>query len=253
MKLSQAFGLFMTDQEAIGHSPYTLAWYRQYVGRMIRYFDDCALSAVGVDDLRRFLSSLWSGDRKYKSHKYRKSVDGSLSHATVAGYVRAIKAFYNWLESNGHITFEQNAARRLKIPRLPKSEPKSITDDDLEKLIDAARISPRDFALVLFLADTGCRVGGLSDFRLSNLKLSQRQAVLTEKGMNTRALFFGRQTASALRAWLDVRKSETDFVFVTDDGKKLSRWGIRQILVRLKRRAAFFSSSLCTVLHQARW
>lgn len=25
MKLSQAFGLFMTDQEAIGHSPYTLA------------------------------------------------------------------------------------------------------------------------------------------------------------------------------------------------------------------------------------
>lgn len=237
MEISKAFDLFMTDQEAVGNSSYTRAWYRQYVGRMIRYFNDCALDSVGVDDLRRFLSSLWSGERKYQQHKYRKSLDGSLSHATVAGYVRAIKAFYNWLESNEHISFEQNVARRLKIPRLPKLEPKSITDGDLEKLIDAARVSPRDFALVLFLADTGCRVGGLSDFRLSDLKLSQRQALVTEKGMNTRTLFFGRQTASALRVWLNVRKSGTDFVFVTDDGKKLSYWGIRQILVRVKSRA----------------
>ncbi len=120
---------------------------------------------------------------------------------------------------------------------MPKAEPKAVADEDLEKLLGAARCSKRDYALLLFLADTGCRVGGLSDFRLTHLKLSERQAVLTEKGMNTRPVFFGRRTAAALQAWLAERESKTDFVFVTGKGERMTSWGIRQILKRLKRRA----------------
>ncbi|HZQ09750.1 MAG TPA: tyrosine-type recombinase/integrase [Anaerolineae bacterium] len=237
MKLSDAFDLFITDAIAAGRSPYTLKWYRQYIGRLLRYLGDVELRAVSIDNLREFLASLWSADKKWVGHKYHKPVSGGLAAPTVAGYVRAIKAFYNWLEENDHITAERNWGRRLKIPRLPKAEPKSVADEDLEKLLIAARCSKRDYALVLFLADTGCRVGGLSNFQLSHLKLSERQAILTEKGMNTRTVFFGRRTAAALECWLIERKSKTEFVFVTEKGKPLTAWGIRQILKRLKHRA----------------
>ncbi|TAH52955.1 MAG: hypothetical protein EYC68_04655 [Chloroflexota bacterium] len=230
MRLSEAFQLFITDLIAVGRSPYTLAWYRQYIGRLISFFGDCSLDAVSVDDMRAFLASLRSVKKKYTTEQ-------TLSPATVAGYVRAIRRFYSWLEENEHITPNGNIGRRLKMPRLPKSEPKSISDGDLRKMISVSCNSPRDFAIVLFLADTGCRIGGLEELRLSNLNLEQRQAVVTEKGRVTRTVFFIEEVASALRAWLDVRKSDTDFVFVADDGKRLTRWGFRAIFDRLKLRA----------------
>lgn len=222
--------MFVTDLIAVGRSPHTVAWYRQYIERLISFFGNASLDAVTVDDLRAFLASL-------RSAKKRNAKDETLSPATVADFVRAIKIFYNWLERNEHVTPNGNIARRLKMPRLPKSQPKSISDDDLRKIISVARTSPREFAIVLFLTDTGCRLGGLADLRLSNLYLEHGQAVVTEKGSNTRTVFFGVETASALRAWLDVRKSETDFVFVSDDGKRLTRWGFRAIFDRLKKRA----------------
>lgn len=230
MKLSAAFQLFITDLIAVGRSPFTLAWYRQYIGRMIFYFQDCSLDAISVDDLRGFLASLRSAKKKYETEQ-------TLSLATVAGYVRAIKTFYNWLEQNDHVTPNGNTARRLKMPRLPKSEPKAISDDDLQKMILAARNSPRDLAIVYFLAETGCRIGGLYNLRLCNLNLEQGQAVVTEKGMVTRTVFLLDDALGVLRAWLEVRKSETDFVFVADDGKRLTRWGFRAIFDRLKLRA----------------
>lgn len=230
MKLSAAFELFITDLIAVGRSPFTLAWYRQYITRLISFLGDASLDTVTVDDLRAFLASLRSAKKKYETEQ-------TLSAATVAGYVRAIKAFFNWLEKNDYVGPNGNIARRLKMPRLPKSEPKAISDDDLLKMFDAAKDSPRDFAMVRFLADTGCRIGGLGDLRLSDLHLEQCQAVVTEKGRVMRTVFFDADTASALHAWLDIRKSETDFVFVSDDGRRLTRWGYRAIFDRLKRRA----------------
>ncbi len=121
MKLSDAFDLFITDAIAAGRSPYTLKWYRQYIGRMIRYLGNVELDAVSVDNVREFLASLWSADKKWVGHKYHKPVSGNLAVPTVAGYVRAIKSFYNWLEENDHITAEQNLGRRLKKSTIAKS------------------------------------------------------------------------------------------------------------------------------------
>ncbi len=78
---------------------------------------------------------------------------------------------------------------------------------------------PRDLALVLFAADTGCRRGEIKSLRISNLNLDNLEALVRGKNMgeeDEREVEFGEVSAQALRDWLTVRpKVDHDYVFVS--------------------------------------
>lgn len=99
----------------------------------------------------------------------------------------------------------------------------------------------RDRAVLLCLADTGCRRGGLAGLSLHDLHLSQHAARVSEKGTKTRKVFFGPMTAQALERWLAVRpKCDHAEVFVTLTNnviKPLGAEGISRVCKRLKRAA----------------
>lgn len=87
-------------------------------------------------------------------------------------------------------------------------------------MIDAARYDPRDHAIILFLADTGCRVGGIASLTLDNLNLDDGSAWLLEKGSQWRQVWFGEETAQALRRWIDLRPPcDHRSVFTTSAGR----------------------------------
>jgi site-specific recombinase XerD len=90
--------------------------------------------------------------------------------------------------------------------------------------------------VLLFLADTGCRVGGLVGLHLGDLDLGDRSALVTEKGGKSRYVFFLDPTRAALAAWLAVRPQGSDYVFVGQRGP-LTVFGVNQLLTRLKHAA----------------
>jgi integrase len=96
----------------------------------------------------------------------------------------------------------------------------------------------RDRALLLFLADTGCRVGGLVGLTLSDLKVRRRWALVTEKFDKSRLVFFPEVTAEALRDWLRVRLEWDiggDWVFLSHHGGgQLTVYGVNQLMGQLK-------------------
>lgn len=241
MKLSAAFDFFLKDSLARGLSPFTVRWYRQYIGRLISYFNDRDLDDLSSADLREFVADLRTNPKKYERHQWRKPVNANLSPSTVYGYVGAIKAFFNWLETNEYISAQRNIARRLKKPKLPKVPPKASSDDDLRAILKAARECSthpkRDYALILFLASTGCRIRGLINLRLPDLELDKRRALVTEKGDKTRKVFLVPEAKAALKDWLAERPEGTDFVFVSQHNKPFSPFGVRQIFKRLKAKA----------------
>lgn len=236
MKLSQAIDLFLVSVKAENSSLETVTWYRKRLAGLVRFFDDAEFETLTTDDLRRFVVSLQEQDTKYLHHPFHQPLRGNLSPSTIQGYVRCVKRLFNWLEEEGYITTAQNIALRLKKPKIPKQLPKEIDASDLMVLLRVSRswgrYPKRNYAMILFLAETGIRVAGLVNLRVSDVDLKHGQAMVTEKGNKSRAVFFGKATRGALAAWLAERPNDTDYVWVGERGC-LSVYGVRLVLRRL--------------------
>jgi len=136
------------------------------------------------------------------------------------------------------------------MPPKPDLARKGISKVNLAKIIAAAEKScVRDLTIVLFLADTGCRVGGLTHLKIENIDLANRRAIVFEKGKGgnakKRMVFFGDRTAYALSTTIvqrpqdfEIDPDSLEYIFLGSRKsrgyyQKLSENGIYQILKRL--------------------
>jgi len=184
---------------------------------------------------------------KYEGHKYHPEVQGKLSPYTIRTYVKCARRFFKWLEEDGKL--DHNPAIRLKMPPKPDLPRKGISKTDLFKIIAAAEEScVRDLAIVLFLADTGCRVGGLANLKIENIDLQNNRAIVFEKGKGgnakKRVVFFGERTGYALSTLIiqrpddEIDQSAKEYLLLGSRKQigyyqKLSENGIYQIIKRL--------------------
>ncbi|HRI57465.1 MAG TPA: tyrosine-type recombinase/integrase, partial [Anaerolineae bacterium] len=242
MKLSEAIDALAVATLADGRSRATADGYRSKLAQLRAFLDDPPVDQVTVNDLRRFVADLRSRETRYASTTARPELPGGLSMATVASHVRAVKRLFRWLHEEGLLP--ANPAQRIKVPKLPRGEPKAYSLADFAKLLSATAgddlASKRNRAMLLFLADTGARVGGLAGLRLTDLDLENGQAKVTEKGGKLRVVFFSEPTADALAAWLAVRPTGTPYVWAgveRSSKPNLTTEGIRQVLKRLGKKA----------------
>lgn len=238
MMLSEAIEALAVATLADGRSLATVADYRQKLGYLLAFLGDRDVTAVTVHDLRRYVADMRGRATLYVGHAYKTESTGGLAPATLATRIRAVKRLFNWLASEGAI--EANPAQGIKTPKPPRGrQPKAISEQDLLRMIAAARDDARDLALVFFLADTGCRRGGLVGLRLGDLELEHGRAWVTEKGDKRRAVFLSPATIAALRAWLAVRPAVAhDRAWLSHStGEPLTGDGAAQLLARLGKRA----------------
>lgn len=152
--------------------------------------------------------------------------------ATLRRHIKTVKTFFNWLIKAEIITV--SPARVVKTPKTPLyvTRDKAMQDKELSLVLDRLRWKPRDYALVLFVADTGCRAGGASNLRLEDIDLDAKTAYVTEKGNKRRPVWFEDKCRAALKQWLIRRKGHKgNFVF-SHDGRKIKPANISQIIRR---------------------
>jgi site-specific recombinase XerD len=240
MKLSKAVDLFLTGVVADGLSRRTEEWYRYCLAPIVEALGDPPVETTTADDLRGYLAALRGKETRWEGNHYRKPIKGGLSPFTMAGIVRSVKRFFNWLAENGRIEGDKNPAVHLKKPKLPSPQPKFASPEDIRELLKAARESKeapvRDYLMVLFLADTGCRVAGLVGLKLSDLDLKDSRAWVTEKGRKGRFVFLSPVTKAAVASWLAVRPARGDFLF-PGLREHFSAGGVTGMLRRLARDA----------------
>lgn len=216
----------------------TADWYARRLVSLATHCGQLELAAVDVDHLRQWRAALLAQNQRWSNHPSRPAVAGRLSQHTLHANLRAVKRLFRWLLAEGYVDADPSA--RLRLATLAKEPPKGISDDDLARLLAAAAdSSPRDLALVAFIADTACRRAGAAGARLSELDLERRTAVVREKGRRQRTVYFGEETAQVLRAWLDVRSADdSDALFTrARGGGPLSPAGTYQVFRRLAVRA----------------
>lgn len=233
-----AFDEYLLACAADGLSPVTIKWYRSPLSAFERCFAGRDLDTITAREIRQYIVGLQSRDARYVGASQRPVQPGGLSQASVAGHIRALHAFWAW------------AAREYRIPdpmvnirrqRAPEPEPKAIAATDFIRLFEATGdddMGKRDRAILAFLADTGCRVGGLVSLTLEMLDIDRGHALVIEKGKQKRLIVFTAYTGGLIVQWLLVRDSPSRYVFTSlTTGKPLTKSGVNQILERLKARA----------------
>lgn len=238
MRLSDAVEVYVQSRHGLV-SAKTETNYRHSLAVLLAFLHDPEVETVTLDHLRAFRSDLFDRRERYASGSPRPRKSGGLSVWSIATHIRIARLLFRWLQVEGHLA--TNPAARLQIPDVGNEPPKGIAEGDLVKMFDAAKSSPRDYALLLFLADTGCRIGGVVGLTLSDLDLDERCALVREKGKHgrkrVRAVFFNSPTAEALDVWLQARAalpgaSRTDRVFIGHKGP-LTANGVYQMVERV--------------------
>lgn len=220
MKTEKAAALFLQALEGV-MSPATVTWYRHRLGALVDSLGSRAISRLTVDHLRA-----------WRAEVCRRP----LSPWTLHGHVRAARRLFAWLVEEGHLAL--SPAARLELPALHYEPAKGITLTDMHKVFAAARGEPRDYALCLFLADTGARVGGVAGLQVSDLDFNSGRALVREKGSKTRTVYLTRRTCNALRHYLGGRHSGPVFLGLRGRaGEPLKAGGIYQLIERLAARA----------------
>jgi site-specific recombinase XerD len=161
-------------------------------------------------------------------------------------HIKTTKTFFNWCLKMDFL--DKSPARVLKTPKVPRriTRDKAMDDSDLETLLaylasDQSIEGVRNYALVKFIADTGCRASGAASLQFANLFLDELYAVVTEKG-KARKVAFTPEGAHALRVWIirrPLRTASADaakyvFISLRKKYKKMTSDYIGTILFRLK-------------------
>ena len=225
LNLQKAINLFLGE-----HTPATEKSYK-YVLRALRDYVGPARPLLNVTtaDLLEFMHAI----------KDRPDVH---SPATYNKYVKTIRTFFNWC-IRLNLLDSASPAAGLKRMRESRDRKKAMSDELYEQLIEYARalaIAGRDhraLAFLLFIGDTGCRIGGAANLRWNEVHFDQSFAEVLEKDQQRRAVFFGEECLSALKRWRGRHSMRRgDYVFSRSGGKMLTA-NLSQYFRRLCQRA----------------
>ncbi len=122
---------------------------------------------------------------------------------------------------------------KLKQAKLPQGLPKFLEYDEIMHMLRAIDLSKeaglRDYALILFLYATGCRVSEAiavkrSDFDAGWLK------IYSAKGEKQRLVPVAPEAMKSVERYLQVRSLQSDYLWLNYRGKPLSRISVFKIV-----------------------
>jgi integrase/recombinase XerC len=144
--------------------------------------------------------------RGFLSQLYEKG----LSKTSVARSLAAVRSLYRWLAQEGVV--EQNPAKLVATPKLPKKLPRVPTIEEMNSVLDGqmpeeAAFPERDRLMLELLYGCGIRNSELTGIDLDDIRLSAEAILIRGKGKKERYVPFGDSVKSALAAYLPARQT----------------------------------------------
>ena len=218
------------SEKTVKHTTNSVRYFDRFLGGI----DD--VSKVVADDLKRFIVDLRG--RKRWAERSDVQVKDKISGTSINTYVRAIKAFWSWMEQQDII--KSNPLAAVPAPKLPKRLPKIIDEHDLEAIFQVD-MSQRDKAILLLLLDSGIRLNELVNLTVDDLNSTYNGITVTGKGDKQRHVFVSSDTGDELSCYDIFHRPEpavsTDRFFLTHDGYSLTPARVQKILERLGKKA----------------
>ncbi|GIK63841.1 MAG: tyrosine recombinase XerC [Chloroflexota bacterium] len=212
MQLEQALDVFLRQ-----YKPSTRVNYDGILRPLIEWLGTTRdVERITAIELQEWINKLNDQATRFEGHPKRPAAEGQLSAHTIHGRIKTMRAFFNWLVKMDVLPSSQNPVRNIKQKTLPRQIASSriATDEEIHLITMATFGNVRDYAIVLFMRDTGCRAMEVAGLRLDKLNLSNLTAEVLGKGSVWRDAFFGEECAMAVQRWLTGRPDCThEYVF----------------------------------------
>jgi integrase/recombinase XerC len=178
--------------------------------------------------IRGFLSSLY---------------EKGLSKTSVARSLAAVRSMYRWLAQEGVV--EQNPAKLVATPKLPKKLPRVPTIEEMNSVLDGAMpeiaaFPERDRLMLELLYGCGIRNSELTGINLDDIRISAEAILIRGKGKKERYVPFGDSAKSALAAYLPARlallaetRKNTPALLINQRGGRLTTRSVGRIIKRI--------------------
>src|ERR1700739_664434 len=175
-------------------SPHTIKAYSGDLGNFTAYVGSRGWKQIDHIAIRGFLS-----------HLYEKG----LSKTSVARSLAGVRSLYRWLAREGAV--EQNPAKLVATPKLPKKLPRVPTIEEMNSVLDGqmpeiAAFPERDHLMLELLYGCGIRNSELTGINLDDTRLSAEAILIRGKGKKERYVPFGESVKVALAAYLPARQ-----------------------------------------------
>ena len=176
----------------------------------------------------------------YFSYKFPKSKARS-----AARLLSSLKRLYRYLLREHYI--ESDPTLEIDSPKLPRSLPKTLTEEDVDALLSAAdggtAIGLRDKAMLETLYASGLRVSELVTMKGPQLSQDMGVVRVMGKGSKERLVPIGEEALNWLRRYLDEGRPaildgrQTDALFVTARGQSMTRQAFWHLIRRYAAKA----------------
>nr|WP_231963874.1 site-specific tyrosine recombinase/integron integrase [Thermococcus chitonophagus] len=127
--------------------------------------------------------------------------------------VQALKAYFRF----EGLDYE---AERLKNPKVPKTLPKSLTREEVKRLIEVID-SPRDRLIILLMYGAGLRISEVCNLKKEDIDFENHLLrVKGGKGGKDRIIPLPEELLDEIKRYLDARKDSSPYLFVEKRRKK---------------------------------
>lgn len=215
--------------EKRGLAANTASAYRTDLDQFVTFLHDRGLEnwqSVSHDDVMAFL--LFLRERRY-------------ANSTVARRTAAVKSFYAFLTSEGHVP--DDPTERIDSPKVDRYLPKALSPHQVDELLEMPLRNPtperlRDKAMIEMLYATGMRVSELVALNLGDVDMECERVRCLGKGGRERMLPLNDSSMTAMEEYFDIARPQlgrsagqkTEALFLNHRGKRLTRQGFWLIL-----------------------
>jgi integrase/recombinase XerC len=192
--VAKAVGDFFRNLRERNASPHTIKAYSGDLELFANYVGSRGWKQIDHVVIRGFLSQLY---------------EKGLSKPSVARALAAVRSLYRWLARKGVV--EQNPAKLVATPKLPKKLPRVPTIEEMNSVIDgampeAAAFPERERLMFELLYGCGIRNSELTGINVDDIRLSAEAILIRGKGKKERYVPFGDSVKMALAAYIPPRQ-----------------------------------------------
>jgi integrase/recombinase XerC len=209
-------------------SAHTIKAYAGDLDAFAAYVGSRHWKAIDHIAIRGFLSQLY---------------DRGLSKTSVARALAAVRSLYRWLAQEGVV--EQNPAKLVSTPHLPKKLPRVPTIEEVNSVLDGkmpkvASFPERDRLLLELLYGCGIRNSELVGINVDDIHLSAEAILIRGKGKKERYVPFGDGVRAALATYQPWRQKllltlnkTTPALLLNQRGGRLTTRSVGRIVKRI--------------------
>ena len=215
----KGFRAFLSIEKSLASN--SVAAYLRDVNKLIQYLEifeeTLSPEEVNYNNLRDFI------------HWINKM---GVSPRSQARIISGLKAFYKYLLMEDFIQIDPTSL--LEAPRIGRKLPDTLSLDEIDLLINTIDLSKpegqRNKAILETLYGCGLRVSELVNLKISNLFLKSGYIKVSGKGDKERLVPIGNKAIKEINYYyenrsrlLKIGKSDENIVFLTRNGRRLSR------------------------------